>query len=131
MLVSRVLRHSFSWQSVQAVGGLELGQPQRDQRGHVVLPIRCNVSGLEQVTVRPSTINSALVCEPPLVRVSGSTIYLTVRATVATDRNSNCRCRSADLGRIATGEYSVIYRSPGGDEHALGAVQVPPVPVPR
>ncbi|MGV3663038.1 MAG: hypothetical protein ACO1TE_22830 [Prosthecobacter sp.] len=131
MLVSRALRHPFSWQAVQAVGGLALGQPQRDERGHVVLPLRCNVSGLEQVTVKPTTLNSALVCEPPLVRVRGSAIYLTVRATVATSRNKSCACTSADLGRLAAGEYSVIYRSPGGEVHPLGSIQAPPVAAPR
>jgi predicted RNase H-like HicB family nuclease len=58
-IISSAARSSRDWQFVQSVGGLALGTPQRDDRGHV-LPIRCDVSGTRTITVHPTAINSAL-----------------------------------------------------------------------
>ena len=124
-VVSFAARSSRDWQFIQSVGGIALGSPQRDARRHVLLPIRCDVSGTQTITVRPTAINSALVCEPPVVRVRSSTVLLTIRTTIASDHNSNARCPAADLGALAPGEYSVIYRSPDGSQHPLGSIQIP------
>lgn len=124
-LVSVAFRSACDWQFVQSVGGIALGTPQRDDRGHVLLPIRCNVSGFQTITVRPTTINSGIVCEPPLVRVRSSTVFLTIRTTIPSKRNPNARCPAADLGALAAGEYSVIYHSPDGSQHPLGSIQIP------
>lgn len=119
-------RRSQDWQSIQTVGGLALGKPERDARGHTLLPIRCNVSGTETITVRPTGINSASVCEPPLVRVRNGTVFLTVRTTIVSGHNSNANCPKADLGILAPGPYAVVYRSPDGTQNPLGTIEVPP-----
>src|SRR6266446_44725 len=124
-IVSGTARSSRDWQFVQSVGGLALGTPQRDHHGHVLLPIRCDVSGTQTITVGPTGINSALVCEPPSVHVSSSTVFLTIRTTIASSRNSDARCPAADLGALSAGLYSVIYRSPDGRQHPLGSIQIP------
>jgi len=124
-LISSAARSPRDWQFVQSVGGIALGTPQRDDRGHVLLHMRCNVSGTQTITVHPTAINSALVCEPPSVRVRSGTVFLTIRTTVATNRNSNARCPNADLGALTAGQYSVIYRCPDGSQHPLGSIQIP------
>jgi hypothetical protein len=125
-IVSFLARSSKDWQFVQSVGGIALGKPQRDNHGHVLLPIRCDVSGLQTITVRPKGLNSALVCEPPLVRIQSGTIFLTIRTSVAiASGNTDPRCPTADLGTLSAGDYSVIYRSPDGSEQPLGSINIP------
>jgi hypothetical protein len=124
-IVSSAARSPRDWQFVQSVGGISLGTPNRDDRGHVLLPIRCDVSGLQTITVRPTTINSGIVCESPIVRVRSSTIFLTIRTSVPSKRYPNARCPDADLGAPTAGQYSVIYASPDGSQHPLGSIQIP------
>ena len=124
--VAFAARSSRDWQFVQSVGGIALGTPQRDNRRHVLLPIRCDVSGTQTITVSPTAINSTLVCESPIVRVRSSAVFLTIRTSVPSKRFPNARCPDADLGTLTAGEYSVIYRSPDGSQHPLGSIQVPP-----
>src|SRR5881394_3841678 len=81
------VRSSRDWQFIQSVGGIALGTPQRDDHGDVILPIRCDVSGTRTITVHPTALNSALVCEHPSVRVRSPTVFLTIRTTMATNRN--------------------------------------------
>jgi hypothetical protein len=116
---------SRDWQFVQSVGGLALGTPWRDNRGHILLPVRCDVSGTQTITVRPTAMNSALVCEPPDTRVRSSTVLLTIRTVIAGSRKADARCPAADLGAPPAGVYSVIYLSPGGSRHPLGSIHIP------
>ena len=124
-LVAFAARSSRDWQFVQSVGGLTLGTPQRNDRGHVLLPVRCDVSGTQTITVRPTTMNSTLVCESPIVRVRSSTVFITLRTSVPSKRYPNASCPDADLGVLTAGEYSVIYASPDGSQHPLGSIQIP------
>jgi hypothetical protein len=123
-MVSIAASSSRDWQFVQSVGGMAIGKPARDGRGNVILPIHCNVSGTRRITTKPNGINSALVCERPSVGVRGSMIFITVRTTVASDQNSDADCPAANLGRLAPGRYSVVYRDPDGGSHPLGLIEV-------
>jgi len=124
-VVSVAARSSCDWAFVQSVGGIAVGTPRRDDRGHVWLPIRCDVSGLETITTRPTTTNSGNVCVPPRVRVRSSTVYLTVRTSLPSKRYPTSRCPDADLGELPAGRYAVVYDSPDGSEHPLGSIQLP------
>ena len=124
-IVSVAARSSRDWQFVQSVGGIALGTPTRDSHGHVLLPIRCDVSGTQTVTVRPTAFSSILVCEPPLIQVRATTVFLTIRTTVASNHNSDARCPTVDLGAFSAGEYSVTYLSPDGSQHPIGSIQIP------
>jgi hypothetical protein len=124
-MISAASQSSLSWQSVQSFGGLALGQPQRDQRGHVILPIRCDVSGTHTITVRPTAIESALACRLPRVRVREGKIVLTIRVGFAGGRYEDARCPAADLGPVPAGQYAVEYLDPDGTRRPIGAVQVP------
>jgi hypothetical protein len=124
-IVSSVARSSCDWSFVQSVGGIALGTPRRDERGHVLLPIRCDVSGTETITTRPTAINSGNVCVAPQMRVRSGTVYLTVRTSLPSKRYPNARCPDADLGELPAGQYSVIYANPDGSQHPLGSIQIP------
>lgn len=124
-VVSALTRSSCDWPFIQSVGGIALGPPQRDRRGHAILPIRCDVSGTQKITQRPTHLNSALVCEAPVVRIRHGTIFLTIRTTVADNPKLSSRCPAADLGALVAGRYSVIYRSPDGTSHPIGSIEIP------
>ena len=124
-LVAFAAGSSRDWQFVQSVGGIALGTPQRDGRGHILLPIRCDVSGTQTITVRPTAMNSALVCEPPIIRVRSSSVLLTVRTSIPSKRYPSASCPDADLGPLTSGAYSVVYASPDGSQHPLGSIQIP------
>jgi hypothetical protein len=116
---------SRDWKFVQSVGGLALGTPWRDNRGHVLLPVQCDVSGTQTITVHPTAMNSALVCEPPDTRVRSNTVFLTIRTVIAGSRKTDARCPAADVGALPAGVYSVTYLSPDGSRHPLGSIQIP------
>ena len=116
---------SRDWQFVESVGGLRLGTPSRDGKGHVLLPVRCDVSGTQTISVRPTAMNSSLVCDTPYIRVRNSTVFLTIRVSAAGSRKADSRCPPADLGEPAAGLYSVVYLSPDGSQHPLGSIHIP------
>jgi hypothetical protein len=124
-IVPAVTRSSRDWQSIQSVGGIALGSPVRNSNGHVLLPIHCDVSGLQAITTRPTGLDSGSVCIRPKVRVKASTIFITIRTTLAGHPDFDSRCPAADLGVLSPGVYSVVYLNPDGSHHEMGPTQVP------
>ena len=109
------------WQFVQSVGGLAIGSPRRDDRKHVILPIRCSLAG-DTVTRKPTTGYSGLAFDTPIVRVSSTNVFLTFRTTLPGKRDA--QCPPADLGKIAGGDYAVFYRNPDGTREPVGNIHV-------
>jgi hypothetical protein len=119
---SAIFSTSRDWQFVQSVGGLTIGPPDRDSRKHVILPVRCDVSGLQTITVRPTALNSGFGCDIPAVRIRSTNVLITLRTKLV--GNGTALCPSADLGRIADGDYAVFYRNPDGKQNPLGTIHV-------
>ena len=111
------------WKFVQSVGGLAIGTPHRDERKHVMLPIRCDVSGTQTITVHPTTLYSGLACDFPKARVHSTNVFVTVCTVLPGKRDGSCP--PADLGKLAGGDYSVFYSSPDGKREPLGSIHVP------
>jgi hypothetical protein len=111
-----------NWKFVQSVGGMALGKPVLDRPGWI-LPVRIDVSGLDTVSVKPTVMNSALVCERVAVAIEQRNIYLTVVSGLAR-AGASPRCPPAELGRIDGGQYSVFYRSPGEAPVPLGDLSI-------
>jgi hypothetical protein len=131
LLIAAAIQRSFAsplfdtkrdWQFVQSVGGMAIGTPHRDDRKHVILPIRCSVAG-ETVTRHPTTGYSGLAFDTPAVRVSSTNVFLTFRTTLPGKRDA--QCPPADLGKLAGGEYAVFYRSPDGAREPVGTIHIP------
>jgi hypothetical protein len=72
---------------------------------------------------KPTTQYSGLAFDTPVVQVSATNIFLTFRTTLPGKREA--QCPAADLGRIADGEYAVLYRSPDGKREPLGNIHIP------
>jgi hypothetical protein len=111
-----------SWSFVTAVGGLEVGKPVQSS-GRWSLPIRADVSGLKTITNKPTTINSALVCEVVKARVKDQDIFLILKTTLA-HGDATSICPAAKLGRLATGRYNVWYGAPRAKGISLGTIDV-------
>src|SRR5271169_1444774 len=81
-LTASASAESDSWDFLQAVGGISVEAPLHSASGWS-LPVHANVSGLERVTTKPTTLNSALVCEQTIAKVEGQSIYLTIVPALA------------------------------------------------
>lgn len=94
------------------------------------MPVRADVSGLQRVTTKPTTLNSALICERTEFNVEGRNIYITVVTAPAHSTpalpyaNNSSRCPYIMLGEMLPGKYSVFYRGPGEAPVDLGEVSL-------
>lgn len=116
--------HCESWKFMEAVGGVAIGQPSRKLQS-VYLPVRCDVSGLTEITKKPTTINSALSVKSIKTKIEEQKIYISVK-TGLVSKNEMCMCSGVELGDIPTGNYEVIYYGSDQEQHSLGSVIVPP-----
>src|SRR5467141_3561240 len=94
-----------TWSFVTRIGGISIEAPQRSENGWI-LPVLANVSGIEAVTVKPTLVNSALICEKTRAIVEGQRIFLTIE-TGLVRKGTEVRCPPAVLGSIAPGRYQV------------------------
>lgn len=113
-----------SWKFMEAVGGVAIGQPSRKPQS-VYLPVRCDVSGLTEITKKPTSINSALSVKSIKTKIEEQKIYVSVK-TGLVSQNETCVCSGVDLGNIPAANYEVIYYGSDREEHSLGSVIVPP-----
>ena len=96
------------WSFIQAVGGLVIGEPYLEN-GRLILPLRCDVSGLAKITVKPTILNSALAVEGVHLERNGTCIFLKVSTTIASQKHPKATCESVELGELPAGLYSVFY----------------------
>jgi len=109
---------------MEAVGGVAIGQPSRKPQS-VYLPVRCDVSGLSEITKKPTTINSTLSVKSIKTKIDEQKIYISIK-TGLVSKDETCMCSDIDLGDIPAGNYEVIYYGSGREQHSLGSVIVPP-----
>ncbi|WP_395741140.1 hypothetical protein [Prosthecobacter sp.] len=107
--------------TIESLGGIALGKARLDTRGHVILPIDCDVSGTRQITTPPTRLDSSLACLPPEVIRKEETIWLTLK-TRRTAKGLTSKCPDLDLGKLPPETYLVYYRDPDGSEHPIGVV---------
>jgi hypothetical protein len=111
-----------TWAFVQGVGGIAFETPIHNANGWS-LPVRANLSGVEQITTRPTTLHSALACLQTAAVVEGHNIYLTIASGLPGDGHSS-RCPPSQLGVLTPGRYRVFYRGPNEEPHFLGRVSI-------
>lgn len=116
--------HARSWRFIAERGGLSVGDPV-SVRGGYQLPVTCNVSGIDTVTMRPTVIHSGLAWWKSAVRIESDLIELTVLTAEQGPNAPSARCGPADLGDIASGKYHVVYRDPDGTTYPLRDIVVP------
>jgi hypothetical protein len=113
-----------SWTFLQSVGGLTVGEPQREN-GAWMLPIYADVSGLNNASTRPTTLNSGVACLETRASVEGSTVALSIFTGVAGSGRVP-RCPAANLGHLAPGAYTVVYRGVREAEVSVRRIVIAP-----
>lgn len=106
-----LLTEKWKWKTIQSAGGIKVGTPFRDKNRVVFLPVDCDVSGLRKITVEPLGMNSGLVLKKIRVRVIRSEIHLQVITTLAHGSLGSSPKEPVRLGKLARGNYDVLYDS--------------------
>jgi hypothetical protein len=88
-----------------------------------MLPIHADVSGLQAISVKPTTLNSVMACSRTRAEVVGNDIYVTIATSLLGEGDSS-RCPDAKLGAVPEGEYNVFYGSVRSDAVRLAGVRV-------
>lgn len=112
-----------SWDMIQSVGGLRVDDPTRQPDGTTFLPVVCNVSGLDAITVKPTTINSALVVKKTTARFRKNRIQIQI-VTCVVDNKHTPTSKGVDLGTPLSGIYQVEYLNPDGSTIPLKRIEI-------
>jgi hypothetical protein len=112
-------RETENWDFIQKVGGIKIETPLETEDGFY-LPVVCNVSGLDSVTIKPTTLNSALSCLKIKSTINGNAVHLKVVAGLAVFEKPNCNCKAVRIGDLEPGKYIVYYGDKSSFEHPIG-----------
>ena len=116
-------QESRDWDFIQKVGGIKTENPLETQDGFY-LPVICNVSGTDSITVKPTQLNSALVCTNIHVKHINDKIYLTIITGLPISSYKTCNCKAVNIGRLKNGLYKVYYKDKSSTEHEIGQFDV-------
>ncbi|MFC0878959.1 hypothetical protein ACE01N_20360 [Saccharicrinis sp. FJH2] len=116
-------RKTADWDFIQKVGGIKIETPLETEDGYY-LPVLCNVSGLDSITVKPTTLNSALSCIKTKVTTNKNHIHLKIVTGVATNKNKDCKCKAVSIGDLESGEYKVFYGDEENLQHEIGTFAI-------
>ena len=112
-----------SWEMIQSVGGLRVDDPVTQGDGTVFLPIVCNVSGLDTITVKPTMLNSALVVRKITAKCRKDRILIQV-VTCVVDNKHTSISKGVRLGRMKPGAYHVEYMNPDGTMMMVRRIEI-------
>ena len=107
----------MSWSEIEEVGGLTIGHARRFEDGSLRIPVRCNVAGLDSITVRPRTMNSGLGVAKVEAVVENGLVLITVFA----GPGAPAQCTDVMVYH-STGTLRAAYRNPDRSQHDLGPV---------
>ena len=88
-----------TWEFMHSVGGIALGKPVFES-GAWKLPLLCDVSGLKNFTIKPTTLNSGLVFVDTKTNVLDHDILITIETGLANFGGKSTACDAANLGNI-------------------------------
>jgi hypothetical protein len=114
-----LFRESADWKFIQSVGGIRTEMPLETEDGFY-LPVICDVSGYDSVTIKPTIINSAISCLKVKVKIDKNKIYLKVVTGIAISKNDDCICKAVNIGHLEFGTYEVYYVDKSTSEHKIG-----------
>lgn len=123
-LSSLVTSKHVDWNFIQSVGGIMVSEPSLNENKTVWLPIICNVSGLEKITTKPTTVNSALVVRKIEHKIEKDRILIHVMTSLIDDQNKDVRTKGIILENIKPGVYKVEYINPDNSVHFIREIKV-------
>jgi hypothetical protein len=103
---------SLNWNQVQDVGGLRIDDIQMTDNQYFI-PIYCNVSGIEKVSVDPKTMNSGIVFKEYKYLINDTKILLNILVTIPSNEYKNAASTNSGIyikkSSIKPGKYKVYY----------------------
>ena len=123
ILFISLTRSSKDWSFIQTVGGIKIEKPLETEDGFY-LPVICNVSGRDSVTVKPKGINSALFCLKTKTLINGNKIYLTVITGYSLFEKLDFKCKAVKIEKLKPGNYKVFYKDKESSEHQIGEFSI-------
>ena len=111
-----------SWSFVQSVGGVSIEEPY-EEHDAFYLPIKVDVSGLQEITHKPTMLNSALMCSRTGHAIIGNEVHISIYTSVVND-TAGTNCKRIPLLGIKDGEYSVFYKTEIDGKHLLGNITI-------
>ena len=112
-----------NWSYIQSVGGFKIGKLYF-KKENWYLEIKCDVSGLREITNKPTELDSFHVCRDIKVEILEKEIRLTVITSYPDGTYKNALCNDAKLGTISDGEYNVYYMSPNEEKVSVGKIKI-------
>ena len=115
--------HGESWQTIQSRGGLRVDNPIRQSEGSLFLPVICDVSGMQAITVQPKKLDSASVVRRIDVTIETGRIGIQI-VTCLTDKRHQSMTKGVDLGIPPSGRYRVEYLNPDGSTVLVKEIEI-------
>lgn len=133
----------LSWDFIQSVGGIRLGDPY-SYNGRRIVPVIVDLSGNQTITVTPTLTNSGLICSGVVVIGRGDrdgdlNMRITIFAEAESEANMSAGKRTGECEGFSLpprnrlldrGDYDVYYvdgpdsfSANTQDEHYLGTVR--------
>jgi len=122
-IIAALLGEERDWEFIQSVGGIAIGNPKLIN-DNWSLPIKCNVSGLQTFTVKPTMLNSGLVWADTEVRLKDSEIHISIETALHGMGSKTASCGPAELGELKSGTYIIKYLSPDMSTNYIGEINI-------
>jgi hypothetical protein len=104
----------LDWDFIQKVGGLEVSDPEYKPSEDWYLPVKCDVSGLQFITTKPTALNSALATKGVKAKVKGNKIQIWVISCLISKDHPDPVTKGVQLKNIKNGKYQIEYLSKDG-----------------
>ena len=113
-------RHAMTWDELQAVGGFKVEAATLAKDGRLRIFLRCDVAGVESVTVAPRRMNSGFGVAVVRTTVTDSAVLF----TVSLGPGLPAACPSVETAKVNGTVFRAVYRDPNGAQHPLGTVRI-------
>ena len=120
LLLTGCIDEYRDWGFIQNVGGIAIGQVYKTDRGFS-LPIRVDITGLQEITQKPRLVNSGLALKEIRFKRDGNQFLLALITTVPHNGYKNATSPDLNLGNLPPGRYSVFYLNPNGERILIGS----------
>jgi len=101
---------SLRWFEIQRYGGINISPPLSTQDGYY-LPILCDVSGTDSITIKPVALSSSNTIKRTKAKIKGLDIFISIKTSNTFFEEGLSKCKAVKLGKLGHGHYKVYYES--------------------
>lgn len=102
------------WSFVKSVGGMRIGTPKRNLLEGWFLAVKSDVSGMFEITEKPTITNSNLILTALRFKIEKKILYLWIETNLAHGRVFQTTCYGLKFNKLnhGLGEYTIKYLNP-------------------